>query len=98
MISVFSLLAAIEKAVCPPKFPVLRMEISASASINKRAMSVGIEQLRSAPIRVLTSGGAEKLDALIGGLELVKPTVFVTDEQTASALLARAGRDSGSIS
>lgn len=59
--------------------------------INRRIMSVPLETIRAAPVRVLTSGGAEKIDAIIGAIRLVEPTVFITDETTAAAVLARMG-------
>jgi DNA-binding transcriptional regulator LsrR (DeoR family) len=41
------------------------------------------------PHRILTSGGAEKIDAILGAMQLIRPTVFVTDEATARTMLAR---------
>jgi deoxyribonucleoside regulator len=41
-----------------------------------------------APERILASGGAAKVAALRGAMALVRPTVLITDEATASALLA----------
>lgn len=55
--------------------------------INDRVMSVPIERLRRAPIRMLASGGLQKLDAVAGGIRLIEPTVLITDEATARALL-----------
>ncbi|MBW3096685.1 sugar-binding transcriptional regulator [Pseudohoeflea sp. DP4N28-3] len=55
--------------------------------INDRGMSVEIACLRKAPLRILTSGGAEKIQALRGAMQLLGPTVFITDEHTARALL-----------
>jgi DNA-binding transcriptional regulator LsrR (DeoR family) len=41
---------------------------------------------------VLTSGGAEKTDALLGAMNLIRPTVLITDEESARRMLAeRAG-------
>jgi DNA-binding transcriptional regulator LsrR (DeoR family) len=57
-------------------------------SVNKRNMSVPIETLCATPTRVLVSGGADKIEALIGAIELLRPTVFITDEATAASLLA----------
>ena len=57
--------------------------------INRRIMSVPLETIRAAPVRVLTSGGAEKIEAIIGAIRLVEPTVFITDEATAAAMLER---------
>lgn len=59
--------------------------------LNKRVMSVEIEQLRRAPIRILCSGGADKVDALLGAVKLLQPTVLITDEETATGMLRAAG-------
>lgn len=56
--------------------------------INDRVMSVGIDRLRKAPIRLLASGGPDKVRALIGAMKLVEPTVFITDEVTAASMMA----------
>jgi DNA-binding transcriptional regulator LsrR (DeoR family) len=58
--------------------------------LNERSMSIPLPTLCSAPIRVLVSGGLDKLDALTGAFRLLRPTVVITDEVTAAALLARA--------
>ena len=58
--------------------------------INKRVMSVPVPQLITTPNRILTSGGPDKVDALRGAIRLVKPTIFLTDEETARRLLADA--------
>ncbi len=55
--------------------------------INERVMSVPVDQLQSVPLRILTSGGADKPSALIGGLRLLKPHIFITDEASAQKLL-----------
>lgn len=57
--------------------------------INDRVMSVGIDRLRRAPIRLLASGGPEKVGALIGVMKLVEPTVFITDEVTAASMIEK---------
>lgn len=59
--------------------------------LNRRIMSVSIDLVRQAPLRILTSGGREKVAALRGAIELVQPNILVTDEHTATAVLARAG-------
>lgn len=60
--------------------------------VNKLVMSVEVDRLRRAPVRVLTSGGAEKTDALLGAMNLIRPTVLITDEESARRMLAeRAG-------
>ncbi len=55
--------------------------------VNERAISIGIERLRKATDRVLISGGEEKTSVLISCMALVKPTVFITDELTARAIV-----------
>ena len=57
-------------------------------SINKRIMSIPLATAAKAPIRVLISGGKQKVDALIGGFKLFRPTVVITDEATAALLLS----------
>jgi len=58
---------------------------------NERVMAIPIESLAAAQNRILTSGGPNKVDAIIGGIRMVKPTVFITDEVTASAMLKADG-------
>jgi DNA-binding transcriptional regulator LsrR (DeoR family) len=60
-------------------------------SINERVMAIPIDSLASAPHRILTSGGPNKTDAIIGAIRMVKPTVFITDEVTASSVLSAVG-------
>lgn len=57
--------------------------------VNDRIMSVPVDMLHSVPQRVLAAGGREKLDALLAGMKLLKPTVLITEETTAQALLDR---------
>ena len=57
--------------------------------INDRVMSMPIDRLRKVPKRVMISGGAEKVDALLGGLRLASCNVLITNEATAQQLLAR---------
>ena len=52
----------------------------------QRVMSVPLEAVRAAPIRVLAAGGAHKLAAIRGALKLLKPTTLVTDAATARRL------------
>ncbi|MGH6763509.1 MAG: sugar-binding transcriptional regulator [Phyllobacterium sp.] len=59
--------------------------------IHERVMSVSIESLQKAPVRVLTSGGSEKIEALLGAMKLLRPTVFITDEESAARMLERVG-------
>ncbi|MBE9604305.1 sugar-binding transcriptional regulator [Acetobacteraceae bacterium H6797] len=55
--------------------------------LNQRVMSAPIEALRRTPHRILASGGPEKIEALLGALSLLRPTVLITDEVTAATLL-----------
>jgi DNA-binding transcriptional regulator LsrR (DeoR family) len=54
--------------------------------LNQRVMSVPMEAVRAAPVRVLAAGGAHKLSAIEGAIRLLKPTALVTDEITARKL------------
>jgi DNA-binding transcriptional regulator LsrR (DeoR family) len=51
--------------------------------LNSCVMSVPLEVVRAAPVRVLAAGGAHKLAAIRGALKLLKPTTLVTDAATA---------------
>lgn len=55
--------------------------------INDRIMSAPIATLCQAPERILASGGVSKVAALRGAMALIRPTVVITDEATAAALL-----------
>jgi DNA-binding transcriptional regulator LsrR (DeoR family) len=59
--------------------------------INDRVMSVEVDRLRRAPLRILTSGGPEKTEALLGAMNLVAPTVLITDEESARRMLEMHG-------
>ncbi|AZO06919.1 sugar-binding transcriptional regulator [Mesorhizobium sp. M2A.F.Ca.ET.037.01.1.1] len=59
--------------------------------VNSHVMSVDVDRLRKAPIRILTSGGEEKTEALLGAMNLVAPTVLITDEESARRMLAAHG-------
>ncbi|WP_425532054.1 sugar-binding transcriptional regulator [Ancylobacter crimeensis] len=61
--------------------------------INRRVMSIPMETLQATPQRILTSGGPQKIDAVIGALRLLRPTVFITDEATAATVLERLAPD-----
>jgi DNA-binding transcriptional regulator LsrR (DeoR family) len=65
--------------------------------INERVMAIPIESLVSAPTRILTSGGPDKIEAIIGAVRMVKPTVFITDEVMAAAILKAVGVPSPQI-
>ncbi|MDX8529992.1 sugar-binding transcriptional regulator [Mesorhizobium sp. VK25A] len=56
--------------------------------VNSHVMSVDVDRLRKAPIRILTSGGEEKTDALLGAMNLIAPTILITDEESARRMLA----------
>jgi DNA-binding transcriptional regulator LsrR (DeoR family) len=57
--------------------------------VNARVMSMPVETLRSVPKKVVASGGAEKVDSLLGIIKLVGCTVLITNEVTAQELLKR---------
>lgn len=59
--------------------------------INDLVMSVDVDRLRKAPIRILTSGGQEKIEALLGAMHLIAPTVLITDEESARRMLEMHG-------
>jgi len=56
--------------------------------INELGMSVDVDRIRRAPLRILTSGGTDKIDALLGAMKLVRPTVLITDEHSARRMIA----------
>ncbi|KQZ81321.1 LacI family transcriptional regulator [Mesorhizobium sp. Root157] len=55
--------------------------------VNDLVMSVDVKRLRRAPMRILTSGGREKIEALLGAMNLFAPTVLITDEESARRML-----------
>ncbi|MER8629452.1 sugar-binding transcriptional regulator [Mesorhizobium opportunistum] len=55
--------------------------------VNSHVMSVDVDRLRKAPIRILTSGGEEKTAALLGAVNLIAPTILITDEESARRML-----------
>jgi deoxyribonucleoside regulator len=57
--------------------------------INRRVMSMPIENLKAVPKRVLISGGNDKVEALRGGIQLIRPNVIITNEATARQLLGQ---------
>lgn len=59
--------------------------------VNQLVMSVDVDRLRNAPIRILTSGGEDKIDALLGAMSLIAPTIFITDENSARRMLNARG-------
>jgi DNA-binding transcriptional regulator LsrR (DeoR family) len=58
--------------------------------LNETVMAVPIETLTATPERVLASGGARKAKAILGAIRALCPTVFITDEMTAKAVLSLA--------
>ena len=56
--------------------------------VNNRSISMSMDRLKRVPNKVLVSGGQEKLGILRAALGALKPSVFITDEQTARRLLA----------
>jgi deoxyribonucleoside regulator len=59
--------------------------------VNKRIMSLPISQLRDVPLRVLSAGGSDKIEAIRGAIKLIDCNVLITNENTALALLAQEG-------
>ena len=57
--------------------------------LNERAMSIPLETIAKARIRILAAGGLDKVEAMVGAFHLLRPTVVVTDEAAAEALLGR---------
>jgi DNA-binding transcriptional regulator LsrR (DeoR family) len=60
-------------------------------SVNDRVMAIPVDSLAMAPNRILTSGGHNKTEAIVGAVRMIKPTVFITDEVTAGSVLAAVG-------
>ena len=50
-------------------------------------MSVPLDSVRAAPVRIIASGGSQKINALLGAIRLLAPTTLITDEHAASALI-----------
>src|SRR5690606_19756459 len=59
--------------------------------VNQLVMSVEVDRLRKAPVRILTSGGEDKTEALLGAMTLIAPTVLITDERSAHRMLKARG-------
>jgi deoxyribonucleoside regulator len=55
--------------------------------INRRVMSMPVENLKTVAKRVLISGGNDKVEALLGGIKLVNANVIITNEETAQKLV-----------
>ena len=58
--------------------------------IQGRVMSVPVGTLKAVPQRIIASGGAQKVEALLGAFRLIAPTTLITDEHCARALVALA--------
>jgi len=58
-------------------------------SINARSMSIPIDSLRKAPVRIIVAGGADKVEAIVAACRLLQPTTLITDEAAAKAIAAR---------
>ncbi|MBO0662350.1 sugar-binding transcriptional regulator [Jiella sp. CQZ9-1] len=58
--------------------------------INNLVIAAPLANIKTAATRVLASGGPNKIRALLAVMRIVPPTVFITDEETARAML-RAG-------
>ncbi|MFN0191294.1 MAG: sugar-binding transcriptional regulator [Aestuariivirga sp.] len=57
--------------------------------INGRVVSVPIEIIRKVARRAIVSGGANKVDAILGAIKLIGANVLITNEVTAQDLLDR---------
>jgi deoxyribonucleoside regulator len=57
--------------------------------VNHRVVSISLEQLRNVPLRVIASGGHEKVESILGAIKLVNCNVLMTNEATARELLLR---------
>lgn len=55
--------------------------------LNQRIMAIPLDVIRQVPNRILVSGGQAKLEAMLGAVRLLAPTVCITDERTAAAML-----------
>lgn len=55
--------------------------------VNDLVMSIDVDRLRKAPLRILTSGGEEKVEALVAAMKLLQPTVLITDERSGRSML-----------
>ena len=55
--------------------------------VNDRSISISVERLKRISNKVLISGGPEKTEILVGALNLLRPSILITDEMTANRLL-----------
>ena len=58
--------------------------------LNRRAIALSPERLKSVPCVIVASGGADKIGALHGALSAGIPDIVITDEMTAGGVLALA--------
>ena len=58
-------------------------------TINQRIMSIPLDQLRNVPMRIIASGGHEKVESILGAMKLVNCNALITNEATARELLLR---------
>lgn len=54
--------------------------------INRRSMSIPLESLRRAPVKILASGGAHRAQAILAALAALGGTTLVTDEAAGQAI------------
>jgi len=59
--------------------------------VNSRVMAIPADTIRTTPHRILTSGGAGKVEAIVGAIRLCRPNFLITDEVTAAGVLAAVG-------
>ncbi len=57
--------------------------------VNSRSISMPLERLKRIPQKVLISGGADKIAIMRATLSSISPSVLITDEVTARALLEK---------
>ncbi len=55
--------------------------------VNERAIAMPIERLNRVPIKILISGGPEKIEIMRATMKALRPSALVTDEVSAHALL-----------
>ena len=55
--------------------------------VNERIMSVPIDSIRGVPMRIMASGGLEKVPAIRAGMSMMSANVLITNEGTAKALI-----------
>jgi DNA-binding transcriptional regulator LsrR (DeoR family) len=63
--------------------------------LNKRAMSVDLDDLRKSGHLIIATGGAQRAEALRAAIKRIGCNTLITDESAARALLAREGVGAG---